>query len=308
MPTTTPVRIKQYFLGLALLVPATVLSQEVNQYQHWLDLAAADQQFARRSEEIGRNQAFLEVFADDAVVFRNIGPVNARETYTAADFEGSELRWVAHYIDVSRAGDMGLTAGPMTVLNPSGEPGENTFGHIISVWRKHEAKWELAVDLFVTIPGFLSLEVEPNFADTQPVLDETAHPVMVENNTLQSLIDADNLFGLNINFRGGQRALLRYGMENSRVYLPGMAPAVGAEAASSVYGAYLDNALETTNPINLTYVGGYLSTSRDMGYTYGTMTENTEDGESGFHANYLRLWRFTESNEWRISVEVLQPF
>ncbi len=295
-------------LVVILFSAAMSSAQEVDQYQHWLDLAAADQNFALRSEQIGRNQAFLEVFAEDAVVFRQ-GPVNARETYTAEDFEGNELRWVAHYIDVSRDGDMGLTAGPMTGISPPDEPGENTFGHIVSVWRRMEGSWELAVDLFVFIPGFLSLDVRPNFADTQPVLDETAHPIMVENNTMQSLIDADNLFGQSINFRGGQRALLRYGMENSRVYLPGMAPAVGADAASSVYGAYLDFALETTNPISMRYVGGYLSTSKDMGYTYGTMAENTVEGEEGgFQANYLRLWRFTESNEWRISVEVLRPY
>ncbi|MEQ8952845.1 MAG: nuclear transport factor 2 family protein [Gammaproteobacteria bacterium] len=296
-----------FLLGATLMGGSVAMAQEVDQYQHWLDLLTADQNFALRSEQIGRNLAFLEVFAEDAVVFRQ-GPVNARETYTAEDFEGNELRWVAHYIDVSRDGDMGLTAGPMTGLNPSGEAGENTFGHIVSVWRKVEEDWKLAVDLFVFIPGFLSLDVQPSFADTQPVLDETAHPVMVDNNNMQSLIDADNQFGQSINFRGGQRALIRYGMENSRVYLPGMAPAVGADAASSVYGAYLDNALETTNPINLTYMGGYLSSSKDMGYTYGTMAENTEGDESGFRTNYLRLWRFTESNEWRISVEVLRPY
>ena len=165
-------------------------------------------------------------------------------------------------------------------------------------------------DMFVNIPGYLSLDVELDFDDTRPVLEETAHPIMAmaENNTMQSLIDADNLFGRSINFRGGQRALLAYGMENSRVYLSGMAPAVGAEAASSVYGAFLDNQLFTTNPISLTYEGGYLSTSKEMGYTYGTMVTNTDETEQGFQASYLRLWRFTNSNEWKVAVEVLRPF
>jgi hypothetical protein len=126
-------------------------------------------------------------------------------------------------------------------------------------------------DMGTLIPGYLSLEVEPNFEDTRPVFEEAAHPVMVQNNSLQDLIDADNLFGRSINFRGGQRALLRYGMENTRVYLPGMAPAVGVEAASSVYGAFLDNQLSTTNPISLRYMGGFLSSSKEMGYTYGVM-------------------------------------
>jgi len=129
---------------------------------------------------------------------------------------------------------------------------------------------------------------------------------------MQSLIDADNLFGRSINVRGGQRALIRYGLDNTRVYLPGMAPAVGADAASSVYGAYLDNQLSTTNPISLTHMGGYMSTSKEMAYTYGIMEVNegealvfSDDGKP-FQTSYLRLWRFHESNEWRIAVEVLR--
>mgnify|MGYP001047539870 CR=1 FL=1 len=281
-------------------------AQERNQFQHWLELAAADQAYANRSQEIGRNQAFLEFLGAGSVVFRD-GPVDARALYSSPNFEGRNISWESHYIDVSRDGDLGLTAGPLIIIDPSGDSELDAFGHLISVWMKRDQRWELMADMAVQIPGYLSMEVEPNFEDSTSVLEETAHPVLVRNNTLQSLIDADNLFGRSINFRGGQRALLRYGLENSRVYLPGMAPAVGAEAASSVYGAFLDNQLSTTNPINLNYVGGFLSSSREMGVTYGTMSTNTDEATSGFRTNYLRLWRFSAANEWRISVEVLNP-
>ena len=109
--------------------------------------------------------------------------------------------------------------------------------------------------------------------------------------------------------------MLLYGLENTRVYLDDRAPAVGVESASSVYGAYLDDQLFTTNPISLTYVGGYLSTSKEMGYTYGTMATNideaeegTEEAEQGFETSYLRLWRLDSNNEWKIAVEILRPF
>ena len=163
-------------------------------------------------------------------------------------------------------------------------------------------------DMAVSIPGFLRLNVEPNFDDTRPVIEETAKPVadVFEDNNMQSLIDADNLFGLSINFRGGERALLRYGLETTRVYLPGMAPSAGLEA-SSVYGAYLDAQLSTTNPISLMHMGGFLSDSKEMGYTYGIMETNTDAGEPGFRAGYLRLWRFKDNGEWGVAVEVLGP-
>lgn len=286
-------------------------AQEINQYQYWLELAAADQTFVERSAEIGRTRAFLEFLGESSVVFRD-GPVDAQQLYRSQAFQSSanEVSWKAHYIDVSRAGDLGLSAGPLTAFNPSGESERNTFGHLVSIWKKNSGRWELMADIVVSIPGYLSLDVEPNFEDTLPVLGETAHPVIAMSDavTLQSLIEADNLFGRSINFRGGQRALLRYGLENTRVYLPDMAPAVGAESASAVYGAFLDDKLSTTNPISLRYVGGFLSESKEMGYTYGTMATNNSQSEEGFRTNYLRLWRFSANNEWQIAVEVLDPY
>ena len=301
-------------------IPAVLLSvfcvqslwaQEITQYQYWLQLEAADRTFVERSAEIGRTRAFLEFLGQDSIVFRD-GPVDALQLYSSEQFQRNarEISWKAHYIDVSRAGDLGLSAGPLVTFDAGGQPDRSSFGHLVSIWRKRNDRWELMVDLAVPIPGFLSLDVEPNFADTQPLLDETAHPVMAmsESNTPQSLIEADNLFGRAINFRGGQRAMLRYGLENARIYLPGMAPAVGAESASLVYGAFLDDKLSTTNPISLSYVGGFLSASKEMGYTYGTMATTDSTAETGFRTNYLRLWRLTASNEWKIAVEVLAPY
>jgi len=282
--------------------------QEMSQYQHWQDLMAADQSFADRSSEIGRTGAFLEFLGQGSTVFRE-GPVDALGLYSSEAFQNSanEISWEAHYVDVSRAGDLGLTAGPLNFL---ADELTGQFGHLISIWQKQEGRWVLMADIVAGIPGFLSLEVEPNFDDTRPVLEETAHPVMAtaETNNMQLLIDRDNLFGQSINFRGGQRALLRYGLENTRVYLPGMAPAVGADAASSVYGAFLDNQLSTTNQISLTHVGGFLSASKEVGYTYGTMETLEDDSQQSFRTSYMRLWRFTASNEWKIAVEVLNPY
>ena len=282
--------------------------QEVSQYQHWLELMAADQGFADRSVEIGRTGAFLEFLGRGSTVFRD-GPVDALELYSSETFQNNvnEISWEAHYVDVSRAGDLGLTAGPLNFL---ADESTGQFGHLISIWQRQEGRWVLMADIVAGIPGFLSLEVEPNFDDTSPVLEETAHPVMAmaKTNNMQLLIDRDNLFGQSINFRGGQRALLRYGLENTRVYLPGMAPAVGADSASSVYGAFLDNQLSTTNEISLTHVGGFLSVSKEVGYTYGTMETLEDDSQQTFRTSYMRLWRFTASNEWKIAVEALNPY
>lgn len=294
-------------LLLLALVPLAN-GQERSHYQYWLDLAAADQTYADRSISVGRKQAFLEFLGEGSVIFRD-GPLDALAFYSSPEYSPNDLTWEAHYIDVSRAGDLGLSAGPMTIVNSDADEGGDFFGHLISVWKKQDGEWKLAADMAVFIPGFLGLGVEPDFTDTQPVFEETAHPVMAqaETNTMQRLVEADNTFGRSINIRGGERALLRYGMENIRVYLPGMGPAVGADVASSVYGAFLDSELETITPVNVNHMGGYLSESKEMGFTYGVMSTNPEEVQQGFRSNYLRLWRLSSSNEWRIAVEVLRP-
>ena len=298
------------FIIVAVLLASSGSAQERSHHQYWLELASADQTYADRALEIGRSQAFLEFLGEGSVVFRGEGPVDALEEYSSPDFQGNDLTWESHYIDVSRAGDLGLSAGPMVSITADDDRNANGFGHLVSVWWKKAGEWKLAADMFAFIPGYLSLEVEPSFDDTQPVFDETVSAPVAEQaqSSLQSLIDSDNLFGRSINIRGGERALLRYGMQNIRVYLPGMGPAIGGEVASSVYGAYLDDLLDTTTPVNLDHLGGYLSESREMGFTYGIMSTNPEEARPGSNSNYLRLWRLTTSNEWRIAVEVLTPF
>jgi hypothetical protein len=60
-------------------------------------------------------------------------------------------------------------------------------------------------------------------------------------------------------------------------------------------------------------MGGVLSTSKEVGYTYGIMETSIgelleiEELENGFQTSYLRQWRFSDNNEWRIAVEVLSP-
>ncbi len=164
--------------GLTLIMlPGLVFAQDTGdqrpQIAHWQTLVEADQRFAQLSAQAGRRAAFLEFLAPDSVVFRE-GPVDALTLYSSSSFAeaASEIDWKAHYVDVSNAGDVGLSAGPLTIFN---ESGSDSYGHLISMWRSSGAGWELMADIVVGIPGFLSLDVEPSYADTLPVIAETSY-------------------------------------------------------------------------------------------------------------------------------------
>ena len=104
--------------GLAITVlPVLAFAQVTGggdqrpQIAHWQTLVEADQRFAQLSAQAGRRAAFLEFLAPDSVVFRE-GPVDALTLYSSSSFAeaASEIDWKAHYVDVSNAGDVGLSA------------------------------------------------------------------------------------------------------------------------------------------------------------------------------------------------------
>ncbi len=287
-----------------LLVPDTLFAQADERTQIWESLLEADVRLADSSRTLGFNQAFLNSFSEGAVIFRR-GPVDARNLYEQvgpAQRGETTLESKANYIDFSRAGDLGLTSGPYRFTNGSGSDARRTYGHFVTIWRKFDGEWRMAADMTVRVPGVLSLDVNPDISETMRSLDE-AVTADVEHNSLDSLVDADERFISSINFRGGMRAMLRYGLENQRVYVPGMAPGIGNEAGAQVYGAYLDESLEMS-AIQHEPGGYFLSESGDVGYTFGTMSAQGSE----FNTNYLRYWRFTPEGEWRIAVEVLNPY
>ena len=161
-------------IWLAWVITFDAGAQEISQYQYWLELSSADQTYADRSAEIGRTEAFREFLGQGSIVFRESrGPVDALEEYLSANYRVDELTWESHYIDVSRDGDLGLTAGPYESRDRSNESDQYFFGHLVSVWKRSDRGWELMADIAAGIPGYLRLNVEPNYDDTRPVLDET---------------------------------------------------------------------------------------------------------------------------------------
>ena len=290
---------------LTLLSSPSIFAQSSDRVSVWESLRVTDAAFAERSRTLGMNQAFLDVFGEGAVIFRR-GPVDARLLYeqvSPRDRLNSTLESKANYIDFSRAGDLGLTSGPYRYSVGAGEELRRSHGHFVTIWRKFDGEWLMVADMVVRVPGVLSLDVEPDIRETNLLFAETAPASETINNTVESLIEADARLMASINFRGGRRATTRYGIEHQRIFVPGMAPGIGNESASIVYGSYMDEqmalALLDSEP-----AGAFLAESGESGYTFGTMSVEA----AGFNTNYLRYWHYTTAGEWKVAVEVLSPF
>lgn len=290
---------------LSLLSPSTLFAQADDRLSIWESLKVADAAFAERSSTLGMNQAFLDVFGDGAVIFRR-GPVDARLLYEQISPEerrNSALESKANYIDFSRSGDLGLTSGPFRFSAGSGEELNRIYGHFVNIWRRIDGEWRMVADMVVSVPGFLSLDVEPDIADTDLLLAETASESLAAHNTVDSLLEADREFIESINLRGGRRTASRFGIKHQRIFIPEMAPGIGNESGSLVYGAFFDEKI-AMSALTFESAGAYMAESGEVGYTYGTMSV----AGAGFNTNYLRYWHFTKAGEWKVAVEVLSPY
>jgi hypothetical protein len=271
----------------------------------WQNLKEVDIAFAEDTRKYGIAEAFLKHLSEEAVIFRR-GPVNARQLMEELGSEAIADRLLesrAHYFDFSRAGDMAVIAGAFRNSQGVGKETVKNHGYFITIWQQTEGQWTMDADISLIIPGYLSLEVEPALQDTDLASAESPDHLLIQGNSFQSVLEAESRFVSAVNYRGGRRAMLRYGLENQRVYVPGMAPAVGADSGALAYGMFLDDTL-SMDLLRHESAGGGISASGEFAYTFGTMgSEN-----SSFATNYLRVWRFTHDHEWKIAIEVLRPY
>ncbi len=290
---------------LSILYSSSAFSQANDRLKIWESLKDTDSAFAERSRTLGINQAYLNTIGENAVVFRR-GPVDAQSVYSRIDPNDrsrATLESRANYIEFSAAGDLGLTAGPYRHSVGTGEELRRTHGHFVTIWRNYDGQWRNVADMIVRVPGVLSLYVDAELTETEQAIEETASTLATAANTVESLQAAEERFISAINYRGGRRAIQRYGLDSQRIYVPGMAPGIGSESGSTVYGAFLDDRM-ALSVVTYQSGGAFMASSGDLGYTYGTMSAEG----SGFNTNYLRLWRYTEIGEWKIAVEVLNPY
>lgn len=112
------------------------------------ELLQTDIAFSRLSKEQGRNRAFLEYMADDAVMLRtNHEPIKGKKTikklFDKEDDSGYTLTWKPLYADIAESGELGYTYGIYELkVDEVVEKGTYT-----SVWKKNKkGEWKFVLD------------------------------------------------------------------------------------------------------------------------------------------------------------------
>ncbi len=249
-------------------------------------LAAAETAFAAHSVRSDMRAAFIAAFDPDGVFVRN-GWTVSTDYLRNQPAPPIVLDWRPVHVEVSAAGDMGLSTGPWKITSKAKPDAPPTYGQFVSVWRREgNGPWKVAVDLGIGHPE-PSLWQAPLAAATITASRGIATPL--------AAVEAD--FAARARTAGLAAAHREYAAGDLRFYRNGAAPVVGRAAALAA-PSMADDRLE--------WIAERAETARsgDLGYARGRYVR--PEAPTVAVGYYLRVWR-RESGRWRVALDIVNP-
>jgi ketosteroid isomerase-like protein len=281
-----------------LLVSALVFGQNAGS-STLQSLVETERAFAKSSEQLGTQPAFLAFIANDGILFRPTA-VNGKKWMLDHPVPASSkrplLHWWPIYADISQAGDLGYTTGPWEFKPDIKDPKPTAFGNFVTVWKKQlDGSWKFVIDLGISNPEpaerLLALDSAKQKPSSKAKSDVTA--------VRSALVKRDWGFSAQSQSDGWRSAFLSYSTNDVRLLRNEHFPFVGRDAVKK---AFADKKYQWTSQPDF----GDVSASADLGYTYGTYELRSEDSGKIEKGNYLRIWR-QQSGAWKIVLEVCNP-
>lgn len=273
--------------------------QEESALQAMVDTERA---FAKMSEEQGTRAAFMAFIADDGILFRPTA-VKGKQWMTEHPLPPSDKRsllsWYPAIAGIARAGDLGYSTGPWEFKSDIDDAKPVAWGHFLTVWKKQaDGQWKFAIDLGISHP-------QPEQAQAPWELPKNykapkSHKGSSTSNS-EALLGRDREFSQASVKHGARAAFADYTTPEVRVYRDDKFPLVGQDLAP----AELPSASKVWawEP-----AAGDVSSSDDLGYTYGTYKITASEPvpkliESG---NYLRIWK-KDGGRWKVIFDLTNP-
>lgn len=248
-------------------------------------MVEAERRFALVAQENGTRAAFLDFFADDAVVFRP-GPVNGKEVWRNRKTD-LELLWQPGFATIARSGDFGYDTGP-SKWRVDRSKDEWTYASFISIWKKQkDGDWQVVVDCAsenpqpTTQPGPLRVRV----VEGRPPSHSTGF----------AEIRSDYLV---LAKRSFAEAFRQFAGDEVRVYRDGAAPCAGKDACTLSLPTH-------SGGLSMEVLRTDISSSDDLAYYYGKYSDPTSDNQPlGY---FLQIWARDAAGTWKLALDWQQP-
>lgn len=261
------------------------------------DVLAADAAFAARSVEVGQQAAFLEVLADESVLFRP-DAVAGREWLATHESATGRLEWVPAAAAVNCSGQLAITTGRWQYVNAAG--GEPVSGHYLSLWRRDaEGRWRVLLDHGIDHAAD-AVPPEPLAGLLEPLWAGEASGTCGERLRGSELEHAEAALNESIARRGLPVALRRAAAPGALVYRDDSPPARLAGDGPALDARFGKGSVAR-------HVGVIVQPGSDLAVSHGVLGASGAEGSVPVHeALYVRVWTL-DDNRWRVAIDLQTP-
>lgn len=274
---------------MKLIIAIVMLVSAVAHCQSPADeIAAAERSFAAMSRTNGVRSAFVQWLAPGCVMFAP-GPVDGRELYRSRPEKPFFLDWRPAFVLASASGEFGISTGPWE-LSASKNDTPSAFGHFFSVWKRTAEGWRVVFDNGISYPQTQRRPEELRVTTLRSITKKGSQT------EVQTMTGAEERFTSRWRSGGKEVAYRQFKADEIRFYRPGQYPTAEKEMASSARAM-------TPDFRTITVAGNGISAADDLGFVYGIAVSTAGDSSS-----FMRVWQRMNDGEWKIAVDMLDPF
>ncbi len=249
-------------------------------------LIKTEYEFAEVTKKSTIKDGFLKFIDDDGILFRP-HPVNGKEFLEKSPANPGLLLWYPSFSEISKAGDLGVNKGPWEFKRSENEESV-AFGNFVTVWQKQkDGTWKFLIDV----------------GNSNPKPKDVIEPLKVENHS-SSITDYnsskadefDRLINIEEKVNSDEGYVYSNFVIDETVYLRnGINEIKGKDIIKHLSAQPENHEWET--------MGGKVSASNDLGYTYGKIAFKEKANFAG--AYYLHVWKKDKEENWNLLIDVL---
>jgi ketosteroid isomerase-like protein len=275
------------FLSVTLITLFTLNSLLAQKFSAQLQsMVDAENAFARFSKEKNMRDAFLANLTDSTILYSKDGPIKGKQSWIDRQPNNNLLFWWPVFVGISSSNDMGFSTGPWQ-WSETKEAQPVARGYFVSVWKKFGSEWKLATDIGSPMPG----------VDASAAVLHSSNPngsAGKSKNVKGLLLDIDRKYNEELKTNGSTYQSEKFS-KDAMIKYPRTFPDYFPFETNSNIGK---PDFET--------LGGEVSTSNDLAYTYGRVSASIANNNSlvPYTANFLRVWKY-EDKAWKIVIEVI---
>ena len=251
-------------------------------------LVDAERAFSRMAKEKNTRDAFLANLIDESISF-SPGITKAKPFWEKLQPGTDWLYWQPVYADISASGDFGYTTGPWH-FSKNKKEAPTAFGEYITVWRKQaDGKWKILIDAGINHD---SSNVDGHAIKTSGTISKPAQPST--KNFKEELAAAEDNF------------IKEAPIDVLKAYTHHASSEIKFFRQNKFPSASVEEVCKTSDVLNFTPAETIVSSSGDMGFTYGTVNIVKQDAgqQKTSNGNYLRIWK-KENGVWKIVMDMI---